>query len=70
MLALKYSNGMIEEGLVRELLHSNSSISAGTPLNRPTQRTRKIRIRHGTPFFTVRPDVVFALSNYPTDATR
>lgn len=25
---------------------------------------------HGTPFFAVRPDVVFAWSDFPTDATR
>ena len=30
----------------------------------------KYEIRHGTPFFGVRPDVVFAWSDYPTDATR
>ncbi|TYL37475.1 pyridoxamine 5'-phosphate oxidase [Natronococcus pandeyae] len=30
----------------------------------------KYDIRHGTPFFGVRPDVVFAWSDYPTDATR
>lgn len=30
----------------------------------------KYDIRHGTPFFAVRPEVVFAWENYPTDATR
>lgn len=30
----------------------------------------KYGIDHGTPFFGVRPDVVFAWSEYPTDATR
>lgn len=30
----------------------------------------KYDIRHGTPFFAVRPDTVFAWSEYPTDATR
>ena len=30
----------------------------------------KYDIRHGTPFFAVRPAVVFAWSDYPTDATR
>lgn len=31
---------------------------------------RKYDIRHGTPFFVVRPDTVFAWSAYPEDATR
>ena len=35
-----------------------------------TAYEEKYDIRHGTPFFAVRPDVVFAWSNYPTDATR
>ena len=30
----------------------------------------KYDVRHGTPFFAVRPDAVFAWSEYPTDATR
>ncbi|WP_458187554.1 pyridoxamine 5'-phosphate oxidase family protein [Haladaptatus sp. NG-WS-4] len=30
----------------------------------------KYGIEHGTPFFVVRPDVVFAWSDYPNDATR
>lgn len=30
----------------------------------------KYDIRHGTPFFAVRPTKVFAWSEYPTDATR
>lgn len=30
----------------------------------------KYDVRHGTPFFSVRPEVVFAWSDYPTDATR
>ena len=31
---------------------------------------KKYDIRHGTPFFAVRHGVVFAWSEYPTDATR
>lgn len=31
---------------------------------------RKYGVRHGTPYFAVRPDVVLAWSDYPTDATR
>lgn len=30
----------------------------------------KYGVRHGTPFFAVRPDKVFAWRDYPTDATR
>ncbi|WP_049892569.1 pyridoxamine 5'-phosphate oxidase family protein [Natronococcus jeotgali] len=30
----------------------------------------KYDVRHGTPFFRVRPDVAFAWSEFPTDATR
>ena len=30
----------------------------------------KYDVRHGTPFFAVRPDRVLAWSDYPTDATR
>lgn len=30
----------------------------------------KYGIRHGTPFFAVRPSTVLAWSDYPTDATR
>lgn len=30
----------------------------------------KYELRHGTPFFAVRPDKVLAWSDYPTDATR
>lgn len=30
----------------------------------------KYDVRHGTPFFSVRPETVFAWSDYPTDATR
>nr|WP_227374235.1 hypothetical protein [Haladaptatus halobius] len=30
----------------------------------------KYGIEHGTPFFAVRPERVFAWSDYPTDATR
>ncbi|WP_339106040.1 pyridoxamine 5'-phosphate oxidase family protein [Haloterrigena salinisoli] len=32
--------------------------------------TEKYDIRHGTPFFAVHPDAVFAWENYPIDATR
>ena len=35
-----------------------------------TAYAEKYDIHHGTPFFAVRPDVVFAWSNYPTDATQ
>lgn len=35
-----------------------------------TKYEKKYDIRHGTPFFAVRPDTVFACSDYPTDATR
>jgi nitroimidazol reductase NimA-like FMN-containing flavoprotein (pyridoxamine 5'-phosphate oxidase superfamily) len=31
---------------------------------------QKYDVRHGTPFYAVRPDVVFAWSDFPTDATR
>ena len=31
---------------------------------------RKYDVRHGTPFFAVRPEKVLAWSDYPTDATR
>jgi hypothetical protein len=30
----------------------------------------KYDVRHGTPFFRVRPDAVFAWGDFPTDATR
>jgi len=30
----------------------------------------KYDVRHGTPFFAVRPDAIFAWSEFPTDATR
>lgn len=35
-----------------------------------TAYEEKYDIRHGTPFFAVRPLTVFAWSDYPTDATR
>ena len=35
-----------------------------------TAYEEKYDIRHGTPFFAVRPTVVLAWSDYPTDATR
>ncbi len=31
---------------------------------------QKYDVRHGTPFYAVRPSVVFAWSDFPTDATR
>ena len=31
---------------------------------------QKYNVRHGTPFYAVRPDVVFAWSDFPADATR
>ena len=59
---------VIIEGRAEKIADENSDPALVERLDEAYES--KYGIRHGTPFFAVRPDVVLAWSDYPTDATR
>lgn len=59
---------VIIEGDAERIDHETSDDTLIERVDRAYEE--KYDIRHGTPFFSVRPDTVFAWSDYPTDATR